>query len=227
MSRLLAWTLLAPVACLAAERGKNKPPEKSPIDLLIEQSRAAVTEASPGSTFDGAGRYAELFRDLRAANAGDILTIVVSERASAISRGSTASTRTSDANAGISAFGGPLPVPGALSSLAAAKSKTELNGQGETTRETALTTRLSVRVTHVLPNGNLVVEGGKDIVVNSERQRVSVRGVVRWNDLTQANTVSSDRVSDLEIRIDGKGVVQDAIRRPNFLYRLLLGILPF
>jgi len=78
-----------------------------------------------------------------------------------------------------------------------------------------------------MPNGNLVVEGTKDVQINSEKQRVSVRGVVRWNDLTAANRISSDRLGELEVRVDGKGVVNDSIRRPNFLYRLLLGLLPF
>jgi flagellar L-ring protein precursor FlgH len=86
---------------------------------------------------------------------------------------------------------------------------------------------MSARVTHVLPNGNMVVEGSKDVMVNSERQLVTVRGVIRWNDLTTANTIRSDRIANLEIRVNGKGVVGDAVRRPNFLYRLLLGLLPF
>jgi flagellar L-ring protein precursor FlgH len=79
----------------------------------------------------------------------------------------------------------------------------------------------------VLPNGYLVVEGSKEVLINSERQKVSIRGLVRWNDLTPGNRVSSDRLSDLEVRVEGKGVVQDAIRRPHFLYRLLNGLLPF
>jgi flagellar L-ring protein precursor FlgH len=86
---------------------------------------------------------------------------------------------------------------------------------------------MSARVTHVLPNGNMVVEGSKDVMVNSERQLVTVRGVIRWNDLTTAYTIRSDRIANLEIRVNGKGVVGDAVRRPNFLYRLLLGLLPF
>jgi flagellar L-ring protein precursor FlgH len=78
-----------------------------------------------------------------------------------------------------------------------------------------------------MPNGNLVLEGAKDIVVNSERQLVTVRGVARLSDVTSTNQVRSDRLANLEVRVQGKGVVGDAIRRPNFLYRLLLGILPF
>jgi flagellar L-ring protein precursor FlgH len=73
----------------------------------------------------------------------------------------------------------------------------------------------------------MVVEGVKDLQVNSERQLITVRGVVRPVDLTPGNLVRSDRLAQLEVRINGKGVVGDAIRRPFFLYRILLGLLPF
>jgi len=71
------------------------------------------------------------------------------------------------------------------------------------------------------------VEGTKDVVVNSEHQLVTVRGVIRPADLTSANMISSNQIAQMEIKIDGKGVINDAVRRPNFLYRLILGLLPF
>ena len=144
-----------------------------------------------------------------------------------MSKGTTKSSRSSAAKASVNALGGPLKVSGPFPSLAEMSGSNSLDGQGETSRENVLETTLSARVTHVLPNGNLVVQGSKEIIVNSERQRVSVRGLLRWNDLSPTNRVSSDRLAELEIQVDGKGVVNDAIRRPNFLYRLLLGILPF
>ena len=63
--------------------------------------------------------------------------------------------------------------------------------------------------------------------MNSEHQLVTVRGVIRPADLTTGNIISSNQIAQMEIKIDGKGVVNDAIRRPNILYRLLLGLLPF
>ena len=79
----------------------------------------------------------------------------------------------------------------------------------------------------MLPNGYLVVEGAKDIQVNSEHQTVIVRGMVRPADLSPGNVVRSDRLAQLEVRINGKGIVNDAVRRPFLLYRILLGLLPF
>ncbi len=105
--------------------------------------------------------------------------------------------------------------------------ESKLDGAGETSRESSLSTTVSAYVKQVMPNGNLVLEGTKDVMVNSERQRVIVRGMARWIDISPSNRIASDRLAALEIQIQGKGVVQDAIRRPNILYRILLGILPF
>ena len=102
---------------------------------------------------------------------------------------------------------------------------TQIQGTGETNRSNTLTTTLTGRVTHVLANGLLVVEGTKTIEVNSERQLVTVRGLARPTDVGPANQVISDRLAMLEIKVNGRGVVGDAIRRPFFLYRLLLGFL--
>ncbi len=90
-----------------------------------------------------------------------------------------------------------------------------------------MNTTLTARVTAVLPNGGLVVEASKDIQINSEHQTITVRGVVRPADIDFTNSVQSIRLAQLELRVNGKGVVGDAIRRPNILYRFLLGLLPF
>ena len=103
----------------------------------------------------------------------------------------------------------------------------QLNGQGTTSRQTTVSTTVSGRVLKVLPNGDLIVEGAKLIAINSEFQTVSFRGIVRQVDLSNGNSVNSNQVENLEVRINGRGVVNDAIRRPNFLYRLFLGLLPF
>jgi flagellar L-ring protein precursor FlgH len=155
------------------------------------------------------------------------VTIVVLDRASAVSSGGTTATRKSAANASITALAGPTRAAGALANLTGLSGSSNLQGQGETSRSSTLSTTLSARVTEVLPNGDLVVEGTKQVGINSERQTVTVRGIIRWNDLSMSNQIRSDRVAQLEIRVAGKGVVEDAVRRPNFLYRLLLGVLPF
>ena len=226
------FLLMAVQAMAAKEKAKPKPDEISALDQYVveatsRQGLSPQNGGSPGSLWSTSALLADLARDLRANRVDDLVTVQVTERADASSTGDTKTSRQSAAKSNITALLGPTAAKGVLANLTSLTSATNLQGQGATTRQTALTTNLSARVTHVLPNGYLVVEGHKDIMINSERQIVSVRGVVRPADLGPGNTVSSDRLAQLELRINGKGVVGDAIRRPNFLYRILLGLLPF
>ncbi|MBL8179764.1 MAG: flagellar basal body L-ring protein FlgH [Bryobacterales bacterium] len=224
--------LLAIAATDLSAGWKKKQPAPSPIDRYIEEStihasQSAGNNASPGSLYGSGSRYSELFRDQRAFQIDDLITVVVSDRASAIARGVTSSSRKTNASGALTALAGALPAAGALANLGALGGDQKLDGQGQTSRETELSTTLSVRVTHVMPNGNLILQGTKDIMVNSERQTVIVRGICRPQDLSPGNTVRSDRLAELEVRIHGKGVVEDAIKRPFLLYRILNGLLPF
>jgi len=229
---MLRKTLILLLALSAVAWGAKEDKTLSPLDRYIEQAMQrsgtdSNAKASPGSVWSPSSMLADSARDVRAGQVDDLVTILVTERASALSRGSVKTSRQSSAQASISAAGGITRATGPLANLAGAESTRELDGQGATTRETVLTTTLSARVAHVLPNGYLVLEGAKDVQVNSERQIVTVRGLIRQEDLSPGNIVRSDRIAQLELRINGKGVVNDAIRRPNFLYRILLGILPF
>jgi len=183
--------------------------------------------ASPGSMFTPSGRLADLARDVRAAEIGDIVTIVVSDTASAVASGVTNTQRQSTASASITGLAGFVNSSGRLSNLVGTAGNQQLQGQGQTSRTTTISTTVSARVVEVTANGSLVVEGVKHIGVNSEKQTVVLRGTVRPEDLTSTNTVTSNQVADLSLQINGKGVVNDAIKRPFSLYRILLGLLPF
>jgi flagellar L-ring protein precursor FlgH len=218
--------IVAALATGAAAAGEKAP---GALDRYIEEAlaRGDTPASTPGSLYVAGGRFGDLARDPRSVQVNDLVTVVVSDRASAVARGATNSSRKSSSKGAIQAVLGATRVPGPLSDLARAGSESQLQGQGETSRETTLNATLSARVAQVLPNGYLVIEGAKDIQMNSERQRITIRGVARPTDISAANTVRSDRLANLEVRVDGKGVVGDAIRRPNFLYRLLLGVIPF
>jgi len=211
---------------------REKVVKPTPVEVYVDESmrRAAdpsSQQSTPGSLWSARSSLADLARDLRASQIDDIVTILVSERASAVASGSTKTSRTTSANNSITALAGPTKVGGALSNLTGLSGASKLDGQGTTTRDTTLTTSLSARVVQVLPNGYLVVEGTKNIQVDGEHQVVTVHGVIRPSDITTANTVTSTRLAELEVRINGKGVVNDATHRPYLLYRLLLGLLPF
>ncbi len=214
----------------AGAAAKKKSAANSALDTYVRDAtqRDLATEAnSLGSLWSPSSRLADLGRDLRASQVDDLVTIVVTENASAVSTGTVKTARTSSASNSITSLVGKKSPTGALANLTNLSGAQALNGQGTTTRTTTLNATLTARVTRQLPNGYLVVEGSKIVQVNGEKQTVTVRGVIRPADLAADNSIQSNRLAQMEVNIDGKGVVNDSVRRPFFLYRILLGLLPF
>jgi flagellar L-ring protein precursor FlgH len=209
-------------------RNKTAELRKSALDEYIEAALGPQAPnqdpRKPGSLWSPGAALNDLGRDLRASRVHDLVTIAVFESASAVSTGTSKTQRQSAAKSAAAVAG---HTPRGLNPLVDLTTAVALDGSGTTARHSELSTTVSARVTHVLPNGDLVVEGVRQIGVNSEQQTITLRGIVRPSDLTTENIVTSDRVGMLEVRVNGRGIVNDAIRRPNFLYRLLLGILPF
>jgi len=233
MRSILAVALVVALCGTTPVLAKKKNPAAAgakPLDQYVAESEArsaVAAPASPGSIWQAGSRLADAARDVRASQVDDVLTIVVAEQASAVATGTTKTSRASSAVNSVNSLAGINPPIGSLVNLANMSGSSQLSGQGTTSRTTTLTTTLTARVTHVLPNGGLVVEASKEIQVNSEHQIISVRGVVRPADIDSTNSVQSTRLAQLEVHINGKGVVGDAVRRPNFLYRLMLWLLPF
>jgi flagellar L-ring protein precursor FlgH len=229
----IAAILLCAAAADAAPKSHNKeqPKTESALDKYIEQASQPdvpnTQMTATGSLWTPSAWFSDLAADQRARRVDDIVTILVQESASAVSTGATQTARKSSAQNSITALAGLTRATGPWANLANLGGQTTLDGQGTTSRTTTLTTTVSARVTHVLRNGNLVLEGSKNVGINSENQVITVRGVIRPIDLNTSNTVESARLAQMEIQVNGKGVVADAVRRPNFLYRVLLGLLPF
>lgn len=232
---LLAAILLTAACgfCSIIPGKKDKSTQPSALDQYVKDAETRATEegaaVTPGSAWSGYSTMMDLTHDLRASRIDDVVTVIVAESASATTTGNTKTARKSSANTLVTGFPGvkSAPATALLSNLAHMSGDTELDGSGATGRSTTLTTNMTARVVRVLPNGFLVIEGSKNVQINSEWQTVTVRGVVRPADLTSDNTVPSQRIAQMEVKLDGKGVINDAIRRPNFLYRILLGLLPF
>jgi len=230
-----AAVLLALVSAAAVTAAKKKPaklPEITPLDQYIRDATSRQTPPasqlpSAGSLWAPTSRLTDLATDVRATQVDDLITIVVSEQASAVAQGTTKTQRQSTLNSSVTSLAGPTKAAGALANLAGLSTQSALDGQGATSRSTTLTTTLSARVVRVLPNGYLVIEATKEVDVNAERQIVSLRGVVRPSDLATNNIISSTQIAEMELKINGKGVVGDAVRRPFVLWRVLMGILPF
>lgn len=198
---------------------------KQSICILFLAVPLVLTAQSPGSLYAPGGRFADSTRDLRASEVGDIVTIVVNDSASALAKGATNTSRKTAAKSSITGLAGTSYPE--LANLLNLSGDQQLQGQGQTSRNMTLATTLSARVIQATPNGFLLIEGEKNIGINSEKQTIALRGLIRPTDLTVANTIRSDQIANLSIQVNGKGVVGDAVRRPHFLYRLILGLLPF
>ena len=234
------WLLLAVLSCFVLpaaqipglkKKGSSKPPELSPLDQYVVSASSAIdreaAETAPGALWSPSSRLNDLGRDLRASQVNDVVTIVISENVNAVAGGASTTERASSAQSNITSLAGKKSAAGALANLAGLTGDQKLNGTGTTSRTATLTAMLTARVVKVLPGGLLLIEGAKHIQINSEDQLIVVRGIIRAPDISTSNTVPSSQVADMEVRVNGKGVVEDAIRRPNFLYRLVLGLLPF
>lgn len=229
--RVISIAFLTICGLATAAEKPRKPQAPSALDQTLEQISAAQgTERQalqPGSLWTPTSLFSDLTSDLRARRVGDVVTILVQERASAVSTGTVKTQRNSSVQSSIAAAGGITRAVGPLANLAKAGTNTALDGQGTTTRDTTLTATISAVVTQVLPNGSLVIQGTKNVKINSENQLLALRGIVRPVDVSTGNIVSSDRVAQMELQVNGKGVVADSVKRPFILYRLILGLLPF
>jgi len=222
-------TVCIAFSAMGAQKPKKEPPE-SALDQTLKQLAAAQgtdrQALQPGSLWTPTSLFSDLTSDLRARRVGDIITIVVHENLSAVSSGTAKTQRNSTLQANITAAGGITRATGPLANLANAGTTRTLDGQGATTRATTLTATISAVVTQVLPNGSLVIQGTKNVKINSENQILGLRGLVRPVDLDTTNTISSDRVAQMDLQVNGKGIVGDQVKQPFILYRLLMDILP-
>lgn len=188
-----------------------------------------------GSLWQEENGRAYLYEDLRAMRVGDILTIKIVENHKGSKSADTKAERDSSIENGITASGGIAPVgfPGVkLGSKTArdlgleAAAKNKFGGKGATSRSDTLTGMISAIVTEVLPNGDLRIEGHREVTINSEKQTMTIRGVVRRVDVDTKNTVLSSAIADAKIEYTGLGVVDD-VQRPGWLVRILDWLYPF
>ncbi len=175
---------------------------------------APQTAAPPVGALWRSGSRA-FFKDQRAAQVGDLLTVVVNVTDNADVKNATAATRTGSEAMGLPNLFGlesalPHLLPGAAAaSLVSASSTNTNNGTGEIKRSDSVTLRLAGVVTQVLPNGNLVVAARQEMLVNSELRQLLVTGVVRPQDIASDNTVQHDRMAEARIAYGGRGQLTD------------------
>lgn len=172
------------------------------------------------STFRG------LFEDRRARLVGDILTIQIQEKTSARSSSNSSVDRSASVDASI----GRLPFTSPSSSLipklgVAGSSTNSFEGKGETGADNAFSGTITVTVVDVLPNGNLVVSGEKQVGINQNVEVLRFSGVVDPVSVLPGNVVSSTRVADARLEVRGRGDI-DRAQTVGWLARFFLSFLP-
>ncbi len=198
------------------------------IAALVALSAAAAASASslwPAEATRG------MLADRRASRVGDILTVVVSEIATASSNQSKSANRDSSLEDAISQFvfspasSNLLTHNGALPA-SSATGKSTYSGGGQVNNSQTLIARAAVLVTDVLPNGNLVIAGARQVSFSGETQHVVLHGLVRADDISATNTVLSSNVADARVEFLSEGNLTDAQKR-GWLSKVYEKLRPF
>jgi len=215
--------------CSSQAFAKEQPASHSTLGEYVRRAQLAAAEAvlppSLGSLWTDDSPMIVLAKDYKAARLGDLVTILVVQNVSAQNSGSVATDRSLKASSGIDSAG-PADVS-AVQSLLGLHSSNTLAGKAQASSTSSVRTSLAGRVVALLPNGSLVVEAARNVLMNNERQTILLRGIVRPGDVSPDNTISSNAMSDLELEIKGKGVLSDGTRPPNAIIRLVLRLAGF
>lgn len=211
-----------------ADTVKVTPPGTA-LQAYIERvrERQAAEVRTPGSIWSGEGRLVRLGNDAKAARLHDVVSIVVTESLAASTDGQVKNSRASNANSGLTGLIGKLKTANALQNLVGMTSSSGLTAQGQSTTNSSLATTFGAEVVDVLPNGMLVVQATRQLTFSQQTQLIRLRGLVRPEDVSAHNEVQSTAMTDLELEVTGKGIVNDSTYRPNPVVRLLERLLIF
>ena len=199
-----------------------------PVDPAVN---LASEQPSNGAIFRS-GQSGLFATDQRARRVGDILTVTFNEIFAA-TKAQTAASSKADAFAVTLPTGLPNVLTGGFDTdaggngagLTAGTNRT-FSGAGNAAQSNSFTGSLAVTVTRVFPNGNMEVAGQKEITLNNGNEYVRVKGIVRPEDISATNIVSSTRLADAQIRYTGSGHLADA-SKPGWLSQFMRAISPF
>jgi flagellar L-ring protein precursor FlgH len=197
-----------------------------PVQMPMPAAQPA--SYNPNSLWRNGSRA--FFKDQRAHQVGDILTVMVNITDKANIANETQRSRANTEDSGITNFFGQNKVPIMNATIPAriftADSAASSDGKGSVNRQEALSTNVAGVVTQVLPNGNLVVEGRQEIRVNFEIRELIVAGIVRPEDIQSDNTIDSSKIAQARIAYGGRGQITD-VQQPRYGQQVLDVVLPF
>jgi flagellar L-ring protein precursor FlgH len=204
----------------------TKEPTWRPVSMPMPAREPTPNEAN---ALWRAGSRA-FFKDQRAAQVGDIVTILVAMNDTANLKNATTTTRTSAENGSLASFFGlQAQLPKTItdpSKILNVGSSNNNGGSGQIQRNEAVTVRLAGVVTQVLPNGNLVISARQEFLVNHELRELQVTGVIRPQDIASDNTVLHDRMAEARITYGGRGELTE-VQHTRWGQQLLDILLPF
>ncbi len=222
--------------CSGLTSSNSKDAATLPRDHQMAMASPAPAEKirvpSDGSLWDERAHFGEMFINAKARRIGDLVTIKIMENASATNKAGTTTDRSSTLSAGITSFfGAELKNPSDSPffnpfGTVGGNISSEFEGTGQTQRSGALTAYMTARVADILPNGNLVIEGNREVRVNAENQLITLTGIIRPRDISADNVIQSTYIADARIGYSGKGVLNDR-QKPGWLTRIIDKVWPF
>ncbi len=192
----------------------------------VRQASAAETR-TPGSLWVESGRFTHLSTDVKAMHPHDLVSILVAESLSASTDGSVKNSRASNASSQVASLFGKLSAGNNLQALLNQASSSGLNAQGQSVTDSNLNTVVGGEIMDVLPNGVLVLQAERQVSFNQQTQTIRLRGLVRPEDVSPLNQVLSTSISDLELEVVGKGIINDYTYRQNPLVRWIEKLVVF
>jgi flagellar L-ring protein precursor FlgH len=216
--------MLVAAPAMAGQQKEEKPPQPSDnYDVLYARYLAAaralpVTTTAPDTTW-----MTGLLPDLRARHLNDLVTVRVVENISAVGSADANLDKDGSGSASLTRlFGMESKYPGWLdpTSLAAINTNTSFSGGGSTARSGELTATITARVVEVLPNGDLALEGVREVDINGDIQILVLTGVVRTADIRPGNVIPSTAIGQMRIRYFGRGLMKDNLK-PGWIVRVL------
>jgi flagellar L-ring protein precursor FlgH len=215
---------LAPIVLLALAGCTTVPPTNVHQPMTARPSPRFEAPVGNGAIFQ-AGYSKPLFEDRRARYVGDTMTIKITESTSATAKNSNKLDKSNAQSASVTAFKG-LPGRGVLDMNLAADSSTAFSGKGEAANNNAFSGSITVTVIDVMPNGNLLVSGEKQLAIGEEQEFVRVSGVVNPSFVDFANSIDSSKVADARIEYKSAGQLSEG-QFMGWMARFFLNVLPF
>ncbi|GAB7140703.1 flagellar basal body L-ring protein FlgH [Deferribacterales bacterium RsTz2092] len=234
---LVASIAILAMSCAGKKAGSASslaPADGYKEELAAYERQKAAGAQSPSLWSDVGGR-GTMFLDYKARLVGDVVIVRIVESSTANNSNQTNASRTSNYASGVTNI---LGLPGSMGitnflgsgrdfdpNIEATTNNT-WGGNGSKEKSDSINATIAARIVGVLPSGNLLIEGRRELVVDQEKQTITIKGVVRQKDIDASNTVVSSAIADAQIAYSGDGVLSDANRK-GWLATVIDWIWPF